>query len=61
MKIMGLPQATHRMSAQEFSAWELDEPEPHEFFRGEVFKVFGMSIGARKIRLFGCSHKAWST
>ncbi len=35
------------MSAQEFAAWELDEPERHEYFRGEVFKVFGMG-GARR-------------
>lgn len=35
------------MTAQEFSAWELDEPERHEFFRGEVFRVFGMG-GARR-------------
>ncbi len=35
------------MTAQEFAAWELDEPERHEFFRGEVFRVFGMG-GARR-------------
>ena len=44
---MGLPQPIHKMTAQEFSAWELDEPERHEFFRGEVFRVFGMG-GARR-------------
>ncbi len=44
---MGLPQAIHTMTAQEFSAWELDQPERHEFFRGEVFRVFGMG-GARR-------------
>ncbi len=44
---MGLSQAIRRMSAQEFSAWEIDEPERHEYFRGEVFKVFGMG-GARR-------------
>lgn len=44
---MGLPHAIQRMSAQEFAAWEIDEPERHEFFRGEVFKVFGMG-GARR-------------
>jgi hypothetical protein len=42
IKIKGLPQAIHRMSAQEFAVWEIDEPERHEFFRGEGFKVFGM-------------------
>jgi len=35
------------MTAQAFAAWELDQPERHEFFRGEVFKVFGMG-GARR-------------
>ena len=35
------------MTAQEFSAWELGEPERHEFFRGEVFRVFDMG-GARR-------------
>ena len=44
---MGLPQPIHKMTAQEFIAWELDEPERHEFFRGEVFRVFGMG-GARR-------------
>jgi Uma2 family endonuclease len=44
---MGLPQAIHHMTAAEFSAWELDEPERHEFFRGDVFRVFGMG-GARR-------------
>lgn len=44
---MGIPQAIHKMTAQEFAAWELDEPERHEFFRGEVFRVFGMG-GARR-------------
>jgi Uma2 family endonuclease len=44
---MGLPQPIHKMTAQEFSVWELDEPERHEFFRGEVYRVFGMG-GARR-------------
>ncbi|MBV5297870.1 MAG: Uma2 family endonuclease [Rhodoferax sp.] len=44
---MGLPQAIHQMTAQEFSDWELDQPERHEFFRGEVFRVFGLG-GARR-------------
>ncbi len=44
---MGLPQAIHRMTAEQFSAWELNEPERHEFFRGEVFKIFAMG-GARR-------------
>ena len=35
------------MSAQAFTAWELDQPERHEFFRGEVLRVFGMG-GARR-------------
>ena len=35
------------MTAQAFTAWELDQPERHEFFRGEVFRVFGMG-GARR-------------
>ena len=30
------------MTAQEFAAWELEKPERHEFFRGEVFRVFEM-------------------
>ena len=44
---MGVPQAIHRMTAEQFSVWELDEPERHEFFRGEVFRVFAMG-GARR-------------
>jgi len=35
------------MTAQAFTAWELDQPERHELFRGEVFRVFGMG-GARR-------------
>ena len=35
------------MTEQAFSAWEFDQPERHEFFRGEVFRVFGMG-GARR-------------
>lgn len=45
---MGLPKSIRQMTAAEFSAWELDEPERHEFFRGEVFKVFGMGGAQRK-------------
>ncbi len=30
------------MSAHAFTAGELDQPERHEFFHGEVFRVFGM-------------------
>lgn len=44
---MGLPQAIHHMTAVEFSTWEIDQPERHEFFRGGVFRVFGMG-GARR-------------
>lgn len=44
---MGLPPAIRQMTAQAFSVWELDQPERHEFFRGEVFRVFGMG-GARR-------------
>lgn len=36
------------MTAQEFSAWELVEPERHEFFRGEVFRAFGMGGAGRE-------------
>ncbi len=39
---MQIPQAIHHMTASEFVAWELDQPERHEFFRGEVFRVFGV-------------------
>ena len=35
------------MTAQAFTDWELDQPEHHEFFRGEVLRVFGMG-GARR-------------
>ena len=35
------------MTAQEFIAWEFDRPGRHEFFRGEVIKVFGEE-GARR-------------
>ena len=56
---VGLPQPIHKMTAQEFSAWELDEPERHEFFRGEVFRVFGMG-GARRehVRVSGNCYSA---
>jgi Uma2 family endonuclease len=45
---MGLPKAIRTMTAAEFSEWELGEPERHEFFHGEVFKVFGMGGAQRK-------------
>ena len=35
------------MTSQEFIAWELDRPGRHEFFCGEVIKVFG-DEGARR-------------
>jgi Uma2 family endonuclease len=35
------------MTAAEFSAWEIGEPERHEFFRGDVFRVFAIG-GARR-------------
>ena len=44
---MGLPEAIHQMTAQAFTDWELDQPERHEFFRGEMLRVFGMG-GARR-------------
>jgi Uma2 family endonuclease len=44
---MGLPRAIRKMTAEEFSAWELDEPERHEFFQGEAIRVFGKE-GARR-------------
>ena len=44
---MGFPKAIHKMTAAEYSEWELDEPERHEFFRGEVIRVFAMG-GARR-------------
>lgn len=44
---MGIPQTIHTMNAQQFALWEIDQPERHEFFRGEVLKVFGMG-GARR-------------
>ncbi len=47
---MGLPQAIHRMSAEEFAVWELDQPVRYEFFRGEVFQVFAMG-GARRVHV----------
>ncbi len=34
---MGIPQAIDKMTAQEFAAWELDEPKRHEFFRAGRF------------------------
>ena len=56
---MGLPQPIHKMTAQEFSAWELDEPERHEFFRGEVFRVFGMGGAQREhVRVSGNCYSA---
>ena len=36
------------MTAQEFIAWELDRPGRHEFFRGEVIKVFGEESARRE-------------
>ena len=47
---MGMPQPIHRMSAEEFAAWELDQPVRYEFFRGEVFQVFAMG-GARRVHV----------
>ena len=47
IRSMGLPKPIHTMTAQEFSAWELDEPERYEFFRGEVLRVFAEG-GARR-------------
>lgn len=56
---MGLPQAIHHMTAQEFAAWELDEPERHEFFRGDVFRVFGMGGASRQhVRVSGNCYAA---
>jgi len=45
---MGMPQPIQRMTASEFSAWEIDEPERHEFFGGEVFRVFAMGGAQRE-------------
>ena len=50
---MGLLKAIHHMTAAEFSAWEIDQPERHEFFRGDVFRVFGMG-GARREHVRVC-------
>jgi Uma2 family endonuclease len=32
-----------RMTADEYLAWERDQPEKHEFFKGEVFAMAGAS------------------
>lgn len=48
MAFMGLPQAIHQMTAGEFSLWELEQPERHEFFRGDVFRVLGMGSPRRQ-------------
>ena len=47
------------MTAQEFSTWEIDEPERYEYFRGEVFRVFAMG-GARRehVRVSGNCYSA---
>ena len=37
----------------QFSAWEIDQPERHEFFRGDVFRVFGKG-GARREHVRVC-------
>src|SRR5690606_21529282 len=38
----GLPSA--KMSASEYLAWEREQPERHEFYRGEVFAMAGGSL-----------------
>jgi Uma2 family endonuclease len=38
---MGLPSAA--MTASEYLAWERTQPERHEYFRGEVFRMAGGS------------------
>ncbi|MCG6896981.1 MAG: Uma2 family endonuclease [Thiocapsa sp.] len=40
---MGLPQPTTRFSAEDYLAWELEQPSRHEFFHGEVFAMVGAS------------------
>jgi Uma2 family endonuclease len=42
-KIMGLPQIETRFSAADYLAWEREQPEKSEFFRGEVFAMSGAS------------------
>jgi Uma2 family endonuclease len=41
---MGLPQPTPTLSLTDFIAWENDQPDRHEFYRGEVFAM----VGARR-------------
>ena len=56
---MGVPQAIHHMTAAEFSAWEIDQPERHEFFDGDVFRVFGMGGATREhVRVSGNCYSA---
>lgn len=43
------------MSAQEFTVWELNQPLRYEFFRGDVFEVFGMG-GARREHVVVCGN-----
>ena len=38
---MGQAATKHRMSAEEFLAWDAHEPVKHEFVRGEVFAMAG--------------------
>ena len=40
---MGLPQMQTRFSAADYLAWESEQPEKSEFFRGEVFAMSGAS------------------
>jgi Uma2 family endonuclease len=49
---MNLPAEKHRMTIEEFLAWEETQPEKHELLYGEVYphEVYGM-VGARRIHV----------
>lgn len=38
---MSLPQ--HKITPDEYLAWEADQPDKHEFYRGEIFAMVGAS------------------
>ncbi len=40
---MGLPAQKHKMTLEDFLAWEAEQPERWEFFNGEAFMMAGGS------------------
>ena len=56
---MGPPPAKNHMTVAESYAWEIDRPERHEFFEGDVFRVFGTGGAPREhVRVSGNCYSA---